>query len=111
MTWYTVAEIKPLRIIFDGECSKDEAIRKMQKTHETGRSHVVVTRGKTVGKFVAEIGGSTEMKTINGAEIPVAGQRRCPMATRGEPPHHFDDYQERAIQKARAWRVIGMYAH
>lgn len=75
MSWYTVAEVKPMKIVFDGECSRAEALRKMRAAHEHNGAHIVVTRGKNLGKFVAEIGEFVPQ--LHRHPGPVAGCQEC----------------------------------
>lgn len=59
MAWYTITELKTpteQNVVFDGKCSKDAALSAMAELHKATGARVVVTKGKDLGKFVAELG-------------------------------------------------------
>jgi hypothetical protein len=58
MNWYTITELKTptnQRVIFDGKAEEEEAIAAMKELHRLTGSRVVVTKGRNLGKFVAEL--------------------------------------------------------
>lgn len=59
MAWYTITVLKTpteQNVVFDGKSTKEAALAAMAELHKTTGARVVVTRGKNLGKFVAELG-------------------------------------------------------
>jgi hypothetical protein len=57
MAWYTITELKTpteQKVVFDGKSTKAAALSAMAELHKATGARVVVTKGKRLGKFLAE---------------------------------------------------------